>query len=181
MTNWGAVVLVAVCGCSTGITAPMDLSAGSGSDLSAAGASDMSSCTLTYSGDASATVACRVFLCQPTPGTMEWLDITGPIDNPTQSSSHFIVDGKLAVRSYTAAQLSSFDAAVLLGGKYYSLQPTTPGAAVALTVESVAEPTSDPCTGIAHGSLQTTLAEQVTDDAGGSANGPGRVTLNARF
>jgi hypothetical protein len=52
---------------------------------------------------------------------------------------------------------------------------------VALTIDSVAEPTTDPCTGVAHGSAQTTLVEQVNDDGGTTSNGPGRVMLSAKF
>ena len=165
-------------GCSSGITAPADLRVAS--DLSAAASDLASGCTLTYSGDAAATIDCRVFLCHPA-GTTEYLDITGPIDNPTEANAHFNVDATYAVRSYTTADLSSFDAGIVLGGKRYSLQPTTPGATVTLTIDSVAEPTTDPCTGVAHGSAQTTLVEQIADDGGLPADGPGRLMLNAKF
>src|SRR3954453_18341815 len=108
MRTWGAAALLALAGCTTGITAPMDM--GAADDLSAA--TDMTSaCTFVFSGDASLTIACRPFLCHPTGGTENYdaLDLAGPIDNTYFAHAIFNVDGMLALRSYTTPDFSQID------------------------------------------------------------------------
>src|SRR3954468_20215609 len=119
MRAWGAAALLALAGCTTGITAPMDL--GAGGDLSAA-ASDMATgCTLAFTGDVNMTVPCRIFLCHPTGGTDNYdaLSLAGPIDNPTGAHAIFDVDGMFALRSYARAELRVLDVGIMTASKWY--------------------------------------------------------------
>jgi hypothetical protein len=178
MGRLGALLLAVVMGgCSTGITAPMDM--GAPQDLSAA-ASDMTTgCTLAFTGDVNMTVPCRIFLCHPTGGTFDDLDLAGPIDNPTGAHAAFDADGMFALQSYTRAQLRSVDIGINSATKSYRAIDTIGSAAV--TISAVTPPSMDPCDGVAHGTATATLDEYVIDDGGMASPGPGRVMLTATF
>jgi hypothetical protein len=165
-------------GCSSGITGPADMSAAA--DLSASTVGDMSgSCTFVFSGDATLTVACRPFLCHPTGGSYESLDLAGPVDNTYLAHAAFNVDGALAIKSYTNAELMQVDVGLTVNGVRYLVNG--PFGTASLTITDVTQPSADPCDGTAHGSAQASLVEIVDVDAGGQVQGPGRVTLNATF
>jgi hypothetical protein len=152
---------------------------GAPQDLSAA-ASDMTTgCTLAFTGDVNMTVPCRIFLCHPTGGTFDDLDLAGPIDNPTGAHAIFDVDGMFALQSYSAAQLRTIDVGIINGTKSYRAQGGLGTGAV--TITAVTRPSMDPCDGSAHGTATATLDEFVIDDGGMGSAGPGRVTLNATF
>lgn len=179
MRRWGAIVSIVVAGCTTGITAPMDMATPPPADLSAT--SDLGTgCTLAFSGDVNVTVACRIFLCHPTDGMVEDLDLAGPIDDPRGPHAIFDVDGAFALRSYTRADLRSIDVGIMVGGKSYVARDANGTAAV--TISGVQPPSgSDVCSGVAHGTATATLVELVTEDGGTQSAGPGRVTVNATF
>ena len=178
MRHWGAALVVAMLGgCTTGITAPMDMSAAA--DLSAAATDMTPGCTLAFSGDVNMTVPCRIFLCHPTDGTFDDLDLAGPVGDTTGAHAIFDVDGMFALQSYSAAQLRTIDVGINSATKSYRAQGGLGTGAV--TITAVTRPSMDPCDGAAHGTATATLVEFVTDDGGTSSAGPGRVTLSATF
>lgn len=181
MKRWGALLLVAVAGCTTGITAPMDMAAPAANDLPAATSDMTQGCTLAFSGDVPMTVACRIFLCRPPDASGDQLDLAGPFpDNPTNAHAIFGVSGMLAVGSYARADLKIVDVGIMSGGKDYRAQATNGTAAV--TISGVQAPNAtDPCSGVAHGTATATLVELDTIDGGTQVVGPGRVMLNATF
>jgi hypothetical protein len=178
MGRLGAMLLAAlVAGCSTGITAPMDM--GAAADLSA-GANDMTTgCTLVFSGDVSMTVACRPFLCHPTGENFDDLDLAGPLGDTTGAHAIFDVDAMFALQSYAAGQLRTIDVGIMSATKSYRAQGGLGTAS--LTITGVTRPSMDPCDGGAHGMATATLDEVVIDDGGMTSPGPGRVMMTASF
>lgn len=179
MRLWGAAALLALAGCTTGITAPMDM--GAGGDLSAT-ANDMASgCTLAFSGDINMTVPCRIFLCHPTGGTENYddLDLAGPIDNPMGAHAIFDVDGMFALKSYTRAELRTLDVGIFTATKTYRAGDAF--GTGTLTVTDITRPSASPCDGSAHGAATATLDEIVDEDGGTQTSGPGRVMMTATF
>jgi hypothetical protein len=182
MKRWGALLLAAVVGgCSTGITAPADLSAAA--DLSA-GAGDMaSSCIFVFGGDVSLTTSCRPFLCHPTGGGNNYdsVSLAGPFpDNPYYAHAQFNVDGMIALRAYTSAELLEVDVGVTVNGVDYRAEKIF-GSATLTISDVVARPSADPgCDGVMHGTVMASLVE-VVDVDGGQGTGPGRATLAATF
>jgi len=178
MKRLGAATLLALAGCTTGITAPMDM--GAGGDLSAM-ANDMASgCSLAFTGDVNMTFACRVFLCHPTGGdNYDDLALAGPVDNPTSAHAIFDVDGMFALKSYTRAELRTLDVGIIVGGKSYRAGDQFGTGTV--TVTDLTRPSASPCDGSAHGSATATLDELVDADGGGQISGPGRVMVSATF
>jgi hypothetical protein len=180
MKRWGALLLVAVGGgCSTGITAPADMSAAA--DLSAAAGDMASGCTMTFGGDASLTASCNTFLCHPTGGdNYDDLSLVGlnPSD-PGNANAHFDVDGMFALRSYTSGELRSFNASVVINGIRY--EAGNGQGSATLTVTGMTRPSASPCDGGAHGTAQASLVEIDTNDGGTTDVGPGRLTLAATF
>src|SRR6476469_6036390 len=178
MQRWGAAALLALAGCTTGITAPMDM--GAPEDLSAT-ANDMASgCTLAFTGDVNMTVPCRIFLCHPTGGdNYDDLDLAGPIDNPTGAHAIFDVDGMFALKSYARAELRTLDVGIMTATKRYRAGDAF--GTGALDVYDITRPSASPCDGSAHGSATATLDELVDDDGGVTTSGPGRVMMTASF
>jgi hypothetical protein len=160
-------IFVLLAGCSSSKSGPADMT--TAPDLSPV-------CTINTSGDVTASIACRNFLCHP-PG-YEDLDLAGPVDMPWHHAI-FDVDGAFALRSYAAADLKTFDVGVRGDtGKSYSAQPTLAGSTVSLTLSHIVEP-NDPCSGLANGSAQATLVEY--DTSTGMPTGSGRVTATITF
>jgi hypothetical protein len=98
--------------------------------------------------------------------------------------SSFDVAGALANRSYTVAELRSFDVLLEANGKHYAAGKgisgsTIAGSSAALTVTSVTEPSGMPCNGSAHGSATAMLVEY--DPASGMPTGTGVVSVTLGF
>src|SRR6184192_883488 len=164
MRPWGALLLIAAGGCSTGITAPMDMSAAA--DLATPVTGDLAAgCTLAFSGDVNMIIACRPFLCHPT--SYEDIDLAGPIDNPTYAHASFDVDGAFALRSYTTADFRSVDIGIMGGGIFYRTEKFYGSATLAVSALQEPPSASDPCGGsFAHGTATATLVELDDGDGG---------------
>ena len=150
-----------------------------GSDAASDAGADASDgsvvCTQTLTGDENATVTCTASLCKPTNGTIEVVD--------TSSGAAIIrpqLTGTFAVGSYTAATLdvtSMFD--VQTNGKDYGARAgSSPyqGQSLLLKLDTVVQPSNNPCDGVIHGTFDGTLVELVDGGVG-----PGKVNVHVVF
>ncbi|MDB4966714.1 MAG: hypothetical protein JWN44_2403 [Myxococcales bacterium] len=162
-----ALIVVAVVGCSSpGAREAPDL----------AGAS----CMFASTGASVAAESCAATVCHPVGAGFESVSVT------TSATFHgsFDVDGSLAVRSYTVAELRSFDILLDANGKKYAAGKglsgrVIAGSSAALTIASVTEPSGAGCGSGVHGSATATLVEY--DPATGMPTGSGVVGVTLGF
>ncbi|MGZ3443775.1 MAG: hypothetical protein ACXVDD_29845, partial [Polyangia bacterium] len=110
------------------------------------------------------------------------VSLAGPFpDNPSLAHARFNVDGMIALRTYTSAELLEIDVGVTVNGVDYRAESMY-GSATLTISDVVARPSADPgCDGVMHGSATASLVELDDGDGGGQVVGPGRVTLAATF
>lgn len=133
------------------------------------------SCEVTFSGDVTGTQACNLFLCYP--GGYESLLISkdGSGDPGFQLAPAIAAPGTFAVGAYAIGDLdpTQSDFSVTANGVSYRARVTpdrTPDESVAITLDKVTPPSSDPCDGSVLGAMTVSLVE-----ISGGVVGPGRV------
>jgi hypothetical protein len=134
-------------------------------------------CVQTFTGDENSTLTCSFSLCHPATATYELLDVS--------SSSHVLrpgVDGTFAAGTYTDATLSThstFDVTTASGATYSAGggADALAGQQIHLVLDSVQPPSTGPCDGVAHGTLDVTLV-QIAADGGVAA---GRIVAHVTF
>ncbi len=164
----GAVLVLILADCSSESAAPPDLAA------------EPPACMFVLSGDVSGTDGCYPRLCRGPTG--DGIDLSGL--TPRGPEADFCVDGPFTIgRSYTAADLKTFNAVVRKGFSTvsYLAGHQVFDSTVTITLTDVEWKADDTCPtgGVVHGTAQIGLIESVTDDGG--TQPPGHVMLDATF